>query len=249
LYKFFAKTLFLGKNIIFLPECHSTNDLAKRMTLTNGSVVITDHQTRGRGQHGNVWLSEPGKNLLFTVVLKDLAVVPSEQYLLNVASALTLYEVLQNYIPHARVEVKWPNDIYINNFKVAGILTETSISANKLEAVYLGMGLNVNQSHFALRQASSLKILTQKEWERSDLLENILLILEKRLEQLEKSEAETLVSDYEAVLRWKDEWHTFRSDGQEFEGKISGINATGKLNVLVGNDTRAFGVQDIEYLY
>ena len=118
MYKIPAKTLFLGKNLIYVPQCHSTNDLADQVveqpSTHEGTVVITDAQTKGRGQMGNQWITEPGKNLTFSVILYPLFIVPKDQFLLTCAISLGLYDMLQTAID-GQIFIKWPNDLIVND--------------------------------------------------------------------------------------------------------------------------------------
>lgn len=113
MHKILANTVFLGKDIIYMTECHSTNDVAaakiKDGTAREGSIVLTDTQTKGRGQRGNRWYSEPGKNLTFSLVLAPTFMAPGAQFDLNRMVALAVKEALSRY--SEGIKVKWPNDI------------------------------------------------------------------------------------------------------------------------------------------
>ncbi len=114
-------------NLIKLPETASTNTWLKEncATLPHGSVALTDNQTAGRGQRGNSWEAEPGKNLTCSILLRPVALHPSRQFLISEIVSLavveTLRELLSPHISPDRIKVKWPNDIYVDNLKIAGI--------------------------------------------------------------------------------------------------------------------------------
>lgn len=251
LHKIFAKTLFLGKNLIFLPQCHSTNEEAKRFSKSEhfpeGSVIWADYQEKGRGQHGNVWISEAGKNLLFTIFLKPEKLAPTDQFKLNIVLSLALCESLEALLPNHKVEIKWPNDIYCDDKKIAGILVETTINAGKIEFVYCGIGLNVNQSHFSLPNATSILSESGESMNREEVLESILMHIEKYLEGINRYSQPT-AEKYLHKLRWKDEPHIFQIEGQEQVGTIIGIGSTGKLIVKMGNNRRSFDVKEIVFI-
>jgi BirA family biotin operon repressor/biotin-[acetyl-CoA-carboxylase] ligase len=162
-------------------------------------------------------------------------------------AAVVWVELLSEQLATSKVEVKWPNDIYVDDKKIAGILIETSFQAKRLDAVWMGIGLNVNQRHFALSHGTSLEIITGREWSRDTLLENFLLGIEAHFSTL--SRATILYEHYGSKLRWRDEWHSFRCPSGIFEGKISGVDAHGRLQVLTGNETRVFDVKEIEFLH
>src|SRR5690554_4031443 len=159
MHKILANTMFLGKDILYLPVCHSTNDVAKdklkEKEAAEGSIIITDQQTNGRGQRGNQWHSEPGMNLTFSLILSPKFLDPSELFGLNMAVALGIREALAQYI--SGVMVKWPNDIvHKEKGKLGGILIENSLKGQKIESSIVGVGLNINQVEFPLSQATSL---------------------------------------------------------------------------------------------
>ena len=134
--------LFIGRNLITLKEVDSTNTflkdaLSKSTPLLDGSVIMADRQLAGRGQSGNSWISEAGKNLTFSVLLNPVFLAIERQFDLNMAVSLALNDFFNKYKIQAAT-IKWPNDSYINNKKVAGILIENILQGNKIkhEAIY-----------------------------------------------------------------------------------------------------------------
>ncbi len=252
MHKIFAKTLFLGKNLIFLPQCHSTNEEVKRFSKSahfpEGSVIWTDFQEKGRGQQGNAWMSEPGKNLLFSLYLRPKQLLPADQFELTIVSSLAIQKVLQELVPDRKVEIKWPNDIYCNERKVCGILIETSIAQGHIDQVFCGIGLNVNQSHFRFPTATSLKIETGKDWDRSVILEKILLSMEKFLHHL-KDPDHDLWDTYNSVLRWKGEEHVFRINAEEVSACIVGVSPTGELVVNLAGNLNTYKLKEISFVH
>ena len=141
-------TLFIGKKIVYLPNCHSTNDSALSILGSNdvfeGTTIITSRQTSGKGQKGNRWQSEPGKNLTFSIILKPGFLDVKQQFKLNFAVSLGIFDFLSSFFK-SHVKIKWPNDIYYKDSKIAGILIENSIRSMKMQHSIVGVGLNVNQ--------------------------------------------------------------------------------------------------------
>lgn len=137
-------------DIIWLEETESTNEEARRRIsdIDNLSVVAAARQTAGKGQRGNTWSSEAGKNLTFSIVLKyERSVQAYDQFCVSEIAALAVVDLLSAYGIEAKI--KWPNDIYVGNKKICGILIENAISGNYLTYSIVGIGLNVNQRDFS----------------------------------------------------------------------------------------------------
>ena len=134
--------------VIRLDSVNSTNTYAATVadTLGHGDVVTTRSQTAGRGQRGNSWEAEPGRNLTFS--LRPEGVRADEQFLVSEAVALGVADVLQSHLPTERISVKWPNDIYAGDRKICGILIENVVSGKGLVRSIAGIGINVNQREF-----------------------------------------------------------------------------------------------------
>jgi len=253
LHKFFAKTSFLGKNIIYLPHCHSTNTLllqyVKDGEVAEGTVIVADYQTGGRGQRGNTWQSAEGENLLFSVYLRPQFIEPQWQYLINVLTAQTIVETIDKWGSLCQAEINWPKDIFLNDKKLGGILVETLISGRTLEHAVIGMGLNLNQRDFGEMNATSLarEGISLDRWE---LLEAFLLRLEENLTWLVNRGEEALRRSYLKRLRWIEEEHQFQlsSSGEIFFGTIIGIDEFGRLKVSLSDTEKTFDIQQIKFI-
>ncbi len=154
LYKIPANTNFIGKKFIYLPSCHSTNDIAAELLphLDEGTVVIAAHQTNGRGQRGNSWEAEAGANLTFSIVLKPNFLPASQQFYFNMAVALGIIRGLRYFFEGNRsnssdksdqLKLKWSNDIYFQDFKLGGVLIENTIESTNLKNSVVGIGINM----------------------------------------------------------------------------------------------------------
>lgn len=233
MYKIKPKTLFIGKNVIYLPSCHSTNDIAAEIIQKgeayDGTVVITSHQTAGRGQRGNLWEALPDQNLTFSIILKPSFILPINQFQLNIAISLGINDFLQSFLlPDTRI--KWPNDIYVQNKKLGGVLIESSLIGSKLNHSIVGIGLNINQLTFENPNATSLAQLTTKQFpDLSSLLEKLLETIEKRYIQLRQGETANQRTDYLRRLFRINEWHQFIVKEKSIEAKICGISPYGLL--------------------
>jgi len=237
--------------MVFVPECHSTNtlaaDLAAKTEMAEGSLVITAYQSAGRGQRGNTWLVEPGKNFTFSLILKPKFLSVNDQFYLHRFASLGLTDYLQNYF-NEEVKIKWPNDILIRNKKVCGILIENQLSGVQLTQSIVGIGLNMNQKEFGVPTASSLSALVGKEFDLQTELEKLLSALEGRYLQLKQGKLELLNTEYLQRLHWINETHMFSSLDKSFEGEIIGTDEIGRLLIKSSEGIRTFDVKEVSYL-
>ena len=136
------------RRIMWLERVDSTNDEARRhiSDIDNLSVVSALSQTAGRGQRGNTWTSNAGENLMFSIVLKSPALMAEDHFALNEISALSVADFLSTY--GIKAEIKWPNDIYVGEKKICGILIENSFRGKTISSSTIGIGLNINQRNF-----------------------------------------------------------------------------------------------------
>ena len=242
-------------NIIKLNAIDSTNSYLKQISsqtaLKDFTVVVTDHQTQGRGQIGTVWNSQKGKNLTCSVFKRHTGLPIEHQFYISIVTSLSIVKALQQFnIP--KLHVKWPNDILSEQKKICGILIENVIKNSHIEASIIGFGLNVNQTHFEnLPQASSLLNLTGTFFSIDELLKVILHHMEYYFEQLRLGKHDILKRAYEALLFRKDKPSTFKDmQGNLFAGFIKGTNVDGSLQVLLEDEILAeFQLKEIQLLY
>ena len=239
MYKILANTLFIGKKLIFMPECHSTNsqalELCQQSHVPEGTLVITDRQTAGRGQRGNTWESHPGMNLTFSVILKPTFLAIKDQFLLSMITSLAIRDYLAAMCSDP-VFIKWPNDILVKQFKICGTLIENQLMGEQFSYAVIGIGLNVNQQLFNIPMATSLSLIVGKDFDLQDVLDGLLSHLESRYLQLRQGRAQHLREDYLKHLYRFNEHYTFQSGDDQFEGKILGIDEQGRLT---GVDSRS----------
>ncbi len=211
--------------------------------------MVTDRQTAGRGQRGNQWEAEPGANLTFSLVLRPLFLAAAEQFWLNMAISLGITDALSP-VAGPSLRLKWPNDLYVGEQKLGGILIENTVQGYALAWSVIGIGLNVNQTVFQYPTATSL----QAQFPVSDgyalpgLLTTILESIERRYLQLRAGHRDPIQSDYlHRLFRYNQE-HAFRANGDLFRGTIIGVDATGRLAIQVGHDVRHFGFKEVEFI-
>lgn len=242
-------------HLIKLSATDSTNAYLKDLIFQNKiedfTVVMAHTQLKGRGQMGTNWLSEPGKNLTFSVLLKSLKIPGADQFLLNIYVSLALYDTLtQLHVPD--LKIKWPNDIMSGHSKICGILIENILSGQHIQASVVGIGLNVNQITFnSLPNVSSLKLLLGRSLDLEEILLNIVGNLKGLLGHNGKWDRNQLIERYEAALFRKDKPSTFKNQEDEmFMGFIKGVSGTGKLKVLLeDNILKEFNLKEVKLLY
>ncbi len=226
-------------NILRLPQTKSTNSYAvsllSQQRPPEGYVVITDNQTQGKGLETNSWESEVGKNLTFSIILyPDFAA--EQQFTLNKAISLGIYDFLQNKIGKVKVSVKWPNDIYLDDKKVCGILIQNSLIGNRFDYTIVGIGLNVNQSIFLSDAPNpvSMKMITGIDYNIEELLEKLLKAILLRYSQV-KTLPKKIGQDYQNALYRFMEWHYFEVKKNRIFGRIRGTNEYGQLLIETEN--------------
>lgn len=256
MYKVPTGTLFLAKNLLIFAECPSTNSLAADLSQSGkapeGTVVVTHHQTAGRGQRGNTWESGRGLNLTLSVVLQPSFISAARQFQLNKAISLAVRDTISTYTTEP-VRVKWPNDIMIGSKKVCGILIENQLSGEKLVRSIVGIGLNVNQQAFESPLASSLSAHSGKPIDLAEVFDQLMLSLERRYLQLRSQEtgdrSKELDDDYVRAMFRLDEKHLYIIGNNEVEGIIKGVIAGGRLLVEIENKERSFDLKEIKFVY
>lgn len=227
--------IFKENKIIQFYKINSTNDYASKVlsekNIEEGSIIWALNQTEGRGQKGNKWESEISKNLTFSIILKPNKILPVKQFYLNMAVSLSLVDFLKSIITNRNIYIKWPNDIYVDNKKIAGILIENQIIANEIENSIIGIGLNVNQNKFSenIPNPTSLKILESIDYELRNLLVDFLYFIENRIQQLYKFEFDNLKLNYITSLLYFGELKQFKYKNEIINARIIDINTYGKL--------------------
>lgn len=222
-------------NILWLDTIDSTNSEALRRLpgLPHGTVIAALEQTAGRGQRGNTWFSEPGRNLTFSLVLKfgPEGLPPlsaADAMRLNYLASLAVARFLQDQ--GVGCTVKWPNDVYAGRRKICGILIENALDGGFVASAVVGIGININQRDFPqLANATSLRCLTGKELPLEECLQQVLAHIEALLPALH--EGQKLFADYSALLFGRDvnaRYHDLLTD-REYKGVILGVATDGRL--------------------
>lgn len=239
--------------LVKLDAIDSTNRFLKELIRTesveNYTLVTAFEQTQGRGQMGSKWASEPGKNVIMSLLVKDFLTSPARVFDLNVVFSLAVLRVLQKHqIPD--VHVKWPNDILSGNKKIGGILIENTLKSDTEIQSVVGLGLNVNQTEFShLPQASSLQLVSGQTFQPEELAIEITQMVVAMI-QAWPMEHQNYLSAYTASLFKIQQVATFKAADQSlFTGKIIGTNALGKLLIQTEQGVVDFDIKEVQLLY
>ena len=241
--------------LIKLDAIDSTNDFLKGLsnaqTLENFTVVTAENQSKGKGQMGAKWVSETGKNLIVSILIKNILKKKSQIFNLNFAIALSILDALIPYkIP--KLTIKWPNDIMSDDKKIAGILIENSIKSDKSIVSVIGIGININQSNFDnLPKASSLKNIMNQDFDKDEILNKVYSAILNRIEQLQIKSENKLLDDYNDKLFKKGIIMPFENkENEKFMGIIQEVTKQGKLKMILENDkVREYYIKEISMLF
>ncbi len=236
------------------PSLDSTNDAAMRLLAAGrgreGVVIQAEEQLRGRGAGNNVWVSEPGKNLTFSVILMPSFLAASRQFALTQMVSLALCDVLSASLDARKLAVKWPNDILYDGKKLAGILIQNRIRGNRMDYAVVGVGLNVNQRTFAGAGPNPVSVasVTGKEEDRTALLQAILTRLGFYYEKLKQDDF-ALEPSYLQKLFRAQQWAGYRDANGHFVAKITGVNTYGQLLMQdKQGKIRTYGFKEVVFL-
>lgn len=242
----------IGKKIIKRESLVSTNDYASELIKTEGiaegTVVTAGYQTGGKGQHGNTWFGDTGKNLYFSIILYPGKLRIENQFYLSMAISLGVFDALSALFDS--ISLKWPNDIYYQDKKLGGILIENSVEGAFIKSSVAGIGINVNQQNFpsSLPNPVSVFQITGKESDMTSLLNIILKYIDERYQLLLKSESSKLKDDYLKILYKYDTYCQFEANGEIFSAKITDIKSTGELVIeTTDGDKKSYWFKEIEY--
>lgn len=254
--------MFIGNQVIRLPEVDSTNTFALGLVrgssmVAEGVVVTATRQSAGRGQRGNAWFSEAGKNITCSIVLRPTFLEATEQFDLTRIAALAVSDLLQQLLPETAVRIKWPNDIYAGEKKICGILIENVLNGFQIAASVVGIGLNLNQADFGddAPKAVSVMQLTGQEQKPDDILQQLFVAIERRYLQMRSAvlsgshdQLQKIFDEYEARLYRRNEKGRFTDFKTIFDGVILGTTDEGKLIVDCEGNKREFGFKEIGFL-
>ena len=243
------------KNIIFLKKCTSTNEYLSNMieaeSANNEYVVCSDFQTGGKGQGEAFWESEKEKNLTFSYNLINIDINAVNQFYISIIISLSIVNVLKELLPQKNIKIKWPNDVYIDDKKVAGILIENTIFQDKIVSCNIGIGINVNQKIFTSNAPNPVSIIEFYNAEISIkvLLDSYFIHFDKYYEIFKQQQYELLKSRYMNLLYRKGNKYFYKIDDEIIEGTIVGVDEFGFLLIDINGLRKAFDIKQVVYLY
>lgn len=236
-----------------LEQTDSTNAFLQRQQLETDIlnwVVSANEQTAGKGMGSNSWESEVGKNLTFSLALDVSFLLAERQFLLSEAVALGLIHVLDALLPKEKLHIKWPNDIFYENHKLAGILINSTIKANQMDISIIGIGLNVNQMQFQNWPTHPISVqqITGKAYDLEPLLKQVAESVAKETERL-KTDAASVEEEYLQRLYRYRTWADYEVDGKTMRLFMAGIDAFGRLLLIDETDNPlCFDIKGIKFL-
>lgn len=242
-----AKTLFDNKTYIFMTECLSTNDyllkLLKKKNYEEGTMVHTNYQKNGRGQRNNEWLSENGKNLTFSFLLEPYVEL-SNQFFLHIITSISIFKTLLE-INIKNISIKWPNDIYVNDKKIAGILIENLVYRKFIHKSVIGVGLNINQANFGSLNATSIINETLKKHSLDQILKIFKSTFNKEYLKLNSNKIHEEFDFYKKNLIGYQVEKKYEYNSDVIKGKIIDILSDGILVIQTKNSIMKLNFGDI----
>ncbi|MFP4619757.1 MAG: biotin--[acetyl-CoA-carboxylase] ligase [Bacteroidales bacterium] len=247
------KTKIIGNNFISLLSVDSTNDYARALLSGDppdeGTIIVSGEQRKGRGYGSNTWHSKRGKNLLFSIILHPDFISANTQFLISKAISLGISDYLCTYV--SDVSIKWPNDIYVDDRKIAGILIENDLVGSSVKTSIVGIGININQEKFpndipnpvSLNQMIEKKLVLRRE------LKKLADLLEKRYQMLARGMVDKIQKDYHERLFRLNQMVWYQNSKGQFKAKIIGVSDYGQL--ILENQTGKtleYNFKEVEFL-
>ncbi len=249
--------------LIRLKEVDSTNSYLRQHTTAEQAkefvVAVAESQHAGRGQRGNSWESEAGKNLTFSIAIRPDFLQVNNQFVLSQAMALSVKDTLESYVDN--ISIKWPNDIYWNDKKIAGILIENELMGKQIERSVIGVGINLNQKEFHSNAPNPVSLwqITGETVEPETFLYKILNRFVCYYNLIRKGETSELIERYDRALFRRNGFHRYINhkeavsdlkQGETFEACIHHIESDGHLILQTrSGETYAFGFKEVEFLF
>ena len=238
--KYIANNIFNDKISVYVTECLSTNDiltnLLKRIKINEGTSVRTDFQLKGKGQRENKWLSEKNSNILFSFLLSPKIKVENQFYL-HIVISIAIVKCLKKI--GVNCKIKWPNDIYIGEKKIAGILIESFIYQRRVQNSVVGIGLNLNQKRFEGLNATSVYIETLEEFDKIKVIETLKGFISNEYNNIHKIFDKKII-EYRKLLYGLYEMKRFKIGSEIVKAKIIDISVNGDLVLNINNKQKSF---------
>ena len=245
-------TLFIGKNRFNFEEIDSTNEWLiiqnSLKKIPDGTIVVANNQIKGKGQRGSQWISEVNNSLTFSILLRPRFILPSQTFDISICIALAIHNCLDELC--FGFSIKWPNDIFFEDKKIAGVLIENQFRKGEYQNAIIGVGLNVNQNNFNdLPNAISLKQILGLSFPIDKVMYRICELLEGFYLQLRAGNFNTLKSKYISCLYGYNKWRLFKTKEDIFQGKIVDIHRNGYIQLkLLNGDFQDFEIKQLKFI-
>ncbi len=239
---------------LWLDSCGSTNtELAAMPDAPHGFVVATREQTAGRGQRGNTWEAQPGANLTFSLLLRPGGIPAARQFEMSMLVSLGIADALDGLLSESgcdeRIAIKWPNDIYIGDRKLCGILIENSLAGSAIDRAIAGIGINVNQRRFLSDAPNPVSLVefTGRELPLEETLEKVVGAIVGEIDRYgSDGDSEALTGRYMARLWRRDgQWPFREPDGAVFTASIEAVATDGTLTLSNG---RSYAFKEVAFV-
>ena len=236
--------------VIHIDETDSTNRWLRDYALSQPEgdyVVVSEYQTAGRGCGTNSWESERGKNLTFSLLIHPTEITADCQFRISEAVSLALCETLDGYVTDRQVSVKWPNDIYVDDCKICGMLIENRLRGRLMTDSIIGIGLNVNQREFFSDAPNPVSLVQLLGHEVA--LEPLLQAFLQKLEPMLQMDPETLGKAYRNRLYRRGGEHEYRDGKGLFRAKLLNVLDDGRLVLLDTEGTaRIYAFKEVQFV-
>ncbi len=226
--------------IITLDATTSTNEYLLSQNTQDNLCVVTDYQSAGRGMGTNVWESERGKNLLFSLLVHPLWLGIQKQYLMSMVQAVSLWEALSDYVENPTLlTIKWPNDIYYKDCKLSGTRIDLNLQGMKIQDMVIGTGVNVNQLHFTGTAPNpvSLSQISGLTYSLSQILGSIIDAFERNYALLRSGAEQYIIRCYHEHLYRRVGMYRYRDIHGEFQAEMVGVASNGILTLRRADGT------------
>ena len=239
---------------IRMDEVDSTNLYLKRLARNEhpeeGSLVVTEYQTAGRGQTGSTWFSSKGDNLVFSLLIYPKGVEASGQFIISRIASLAVKNTLDQFTNDIRI--KWPNDIYWKDKKIAGMLIENDIQGKHIENSVIGIGVNINQQDFPpeLPNPVSLRQITGSIQDRDYILEVFMREFFLLYRDLQQGESEAIEDEYMLDLYRVNDYYWCEDERGKFQAMIEDVLSSGHLllRTLDGDELRKYAFKEVSFI-
>jgi len=246
-------TVFTGKNYIELDSVDSTNNYAANLINTtkvpDGTVIMAHYQHSGRGQMGNEWLSNPGENLMCSIIYRTNQLAATESFVISKIAAIAVKETVEE-ITNQHTLIKWPNDIYIEQKKVSGMLIENQWQGNQLTTI-IGIGININQTEFDQElRATSCSLVSGKTHQIDTVLKTLVQNLEHYYNWIRGKKHIDLNMLYKDNLLFFEENRKYKSNDVTFKAAITDVLNTGHIELTKSNgEKQLYAFKEIEFVF